>query len=100
MVQTYADAGGAQATLLQHTLTAVDYDLTVGKIYTFKFRSANTVGWSDYTDYLRVGLGDQVLPPQNLQANLTLASGTSLVMLWDEVADADLITEGYKLELL
>jgi hypothetical protein len=59
-VQTFADAGGDQANLLEHSLTVADDGLVEGLIYTFKFRAANSVGWSDFTDFLRVGLADQV----------------------------------------
>lgn len=83
-----------------HTLTVADDSIVPGRIYTFKFRSSNTVGWSDYTQLLRVGLGDQVLAPANLMSNLTLATATSLVLEWDEVADDELITDGYSLEML
>jgi hypothetical protein len=99
-VQTYADAGGDQASLLIHSLTVADDDLIEGLIYTFKFRSANTVGWSDNTELLRVGLSDIVAAPENLASNFTLATATTLVMTWDEVADDELITDGYSLELL
>jgi hypothetical protein len=86
-VQTYADAGGDQASLLSHSLTVTNDVLTVGLVYTFKFRSANTVGWSDYTELLRVGLGDIVSSPENLASNFYLATATSLVMIWEEVVD-------------
>jgi hypothetical protein len=57
-VQTYADAGGDNASLLTHSLTVADDSLIVGRHYTFKFRSRNTVGWSVFTDFTRVGLGE------------------------------------------
>jgi len=78
-------------------MTDADDALIKGRIYSFKFRSANTMGWSDFTQLLRVGLGDQVKPPQNLNSNFTLATATSLTMTWDEVEDGELITQGYSL---
>jgi hypothetical protein len=62
-VQTYSDADGETANSLQHTLTDTDDSLTAAKIYSFKFRSMNAVGWSEFSDLLRVGLADQVLAP-------------------------------------
>lgn len=45
-VQTFADAGGETANLLEHSLTVSDDGLVEGRVYTFKFRTANLVGWS------------------------------------------------------
>lgn len=101
-VQTYADAGGDIATLLQHSVTVVDDLLEEGKIYTFKFRSSNTIGWSVYTEFLRVGISARIQAPQNLNANLTLATATTQTLIWDEVVPDlnGLVTEGYVLEQL
>ena len=66
--------------------------LIIGRIYTFKFRTANTVGWSEWTDVTRVGLADRVASPENLRADLELATATSLSLTWDMVLDAQIVT--------
>lgn len=45
-IQSFAAAGGSTANLLEHTLSVAQDGLITGRIYTFKFRAANTVGWS------------------------------------------------------
>jgi hypothetical protein len=55
-VQSYADAGGADATSLSHVLTASGDGLVAGKIYSFKFRARNAAGYSDFSDVVRVAL--------------------------------------------
>jgi hypothetical protein len=57
-VQTFADAGGDSAKSLTHVLTAEADNLVIGRIYSFKFRSANSVGYSDFSELLRVGIAD------------------------------------------
>lgn len=91
-VQTFADAGGEQANLLEHSLTVAGDSLVVGRIYSFKFRSANSVGWSEFSSLLRVGLGDQVQAPTGLEADLELATATSLSLKWNMVEDDELVT--------
>lgn len=81
-------------------MTAADDGLVIGRIYTFRFRSRNQVGWSVWSDFLRVGFGNQVLAPQNLVANLELGTATSITLEWAMVTDADLVTDGYALEML
>ena len=56
-VTSYADLGGSTATLLTHTLTTVADGMVTGKIYTFKFRASNSVGSSEFSQLLRIGLG-------------------------------------------
>ena len=81
-------------------MTVVDDLMEEGKIYTFKFRSSNTIGWSVYTEFLRVGISARIQAPQNLNANLTLATATTQTLIWDEVVPDlnGLVTEGYVLE--
>lgn len=86
LVQSYQTAGGDQASLLQHTLSVSADSLQPSLVYSFKFRSRNQIGYSPFTDLLRVGLAAQVQAPQNLRANFTMSSGSQLVMEWDDVA--------------
>lgn len=54
---SYTSAGGNVAALLMYRIDAAAEGLTVGSIYTFQFRSANSVGFSKLSKFLRVGLG-------------------------------------------
>jgi hypothetical protein len=45
--------------------------LTAGNIYSFKFRAYNSIGYSDYSDILRVGLGDKIDAPTTVSVDLT-----------------------------
>lgn len=72
----------------------------MGRIYSFKFRSANSVGFSEFSDLLRVGISDQILAPLNLNSDLELATATSLTMTWSAVPDGQLKTNGYSLEMI
>jgi len=42
----------------------------LGNIYTFKFRAANVVGFSEFSLLTRVGFGATVLSPATLDADL------------------------------
>jgi hypothetical protein len=44
--------------LLTATIDDIRNGLTAGLIYTFKFRANNLIGYSEYSNVLRVGLGD------------------------------------------
>lgn len=59
-VTSYNNAGGSSASILTHTLTPLNDGLVLGKIYTFKFRSVNSVGNSDFSLLTRVGFGNRV----------------------------------------
>jgi len=99
-IQSFAAAGGSAANLLEHTVSVAQDGLIIGRIYTFKFRTANTVGWSEWTDVLRVGLADRVKSPANLRADLELTTATSVSLEWDMVLDAHIVTQGYFVEML
>jgi hypothetical protein len=48
---------------LTHTVDKETDSLTEGLVYSFKFRSRNRVGFSDFTDVVRVALANQVAAP-------------------------------------
>lgn len=73
----------------------VNDPLTAGKIYTFRFKATNSIGDSEYSEYLRVGLGDQVAKPTNLAFDESETGSTYIKLTWDQVADDDLPTLGY-----
>jgi hypothetical protein len=82
------------------TVDATAESLTTGLIYSLKYRSLNRVGFSDYSDVLRVALADRVQAPTNLNFDVQLAASTSLELHWDEVPDSLIVTQGYYLEQL
>jgi hypothetical protein len=73
----------------------VTLSLTAGKIYTFRFKATNAIGDSEYSEFLRVGLGDQVIAPTNLASDLSITGPNYISLTWDSVADDDLETLGY-----
>jgi len=86
------------------TFTALATDasdpMIAGKIYTFRFKATNIIGDSAYSEYLRVGLGDQVAKPTNLAFDESQTGSTYIHLTWDQVADDDLPTLGYILQML
>lgn len=50
--------------------------------------------------YTRVGFGARVLSPATLDTDLQQAGPNYLTLVWSMVADADLPTLGYSLQLL
>lgn len=93
-------AGGNSASLLSYTLTPQADGIVNGKIYSFKFRAANVVGYSPFSVLTRVGFGERVLSPSTLGADLEQAGASFVTLVWSEVADADLPTLGYSVEML
>jgi len=71
-----------------------------GKIYTFKFRAANSVGYSGFSKFTRVGLGKQSLSPQDLQSDVEQNGPSYIQLNWSFVPDSDLPTLGYLVEFL
>lgn len=69
-------------------------------MYSFKFRASNVVGYSPFSVYTRVGFGARVLSPATLDTDLQQAGPNYLTLVWSMVADADLPTLGYSLQLL
>ena len=99
-VNGYSTAGGNTASLLSYTLTNLVDGIVIGKVYSFKFRAANVVGYSPFSVLTRVGFGQRVSSPSTLGADLEQAGANYVTLVWSEVADADLPTLGYSLELL
>jgi hypothetical protein len=97
-VVSYTQNGGATANLLVHTLTVATDNLVTGQIYTFKFRAANSVGYSEFSQFTRVGLGKQSESPTSLSSDTTQDGPTFLQLNWSLVPDSDLPTLGYSVE--
>jgi len=49
--------------LLRYSVQEATEGLVVGRIYSFKMRSANLVGFSEFSELVRVGLANRVLAP-------------------------------------
>ena len=67
---------------LTHTLTVAADSLVAGRFYTIKFRSLNPVGYSQFSEVLRVGLGAEPPALTTLAANLDLCTSSSVAMTW------------------
>ena len=74
--------------------------LTLGNLYSFQFRARNLIGYSDFSEITRVGFGAQILPPSNVQTDLTKTGPNYITINWSIVQDADLPTLGYSVEML
>jgi hypothetical protein len=62
-VESYGLQGGNNASLLRYSVEEATDGLVVGRIYSFKMRSANLVGFSEFSELVRVGLANRVLAP-------------------------------------
>lgn len=93
----FADEGTYDGSSLTHTVDMVALTNTLGKIYTFRFKATNSIGDSEYSDFLRVGYGDTVAKPTGLSADLSLTGPTYISLFWNQVPDDDLPTLGYVL---
>jgi hypothetical protein len=98
-VASFATAGGDSASLLEWTLTQASDGLVTGRVYTLRFRTLNRVGASKWSDFLRVGLADQVAAPATLSADLSLSTATSATLKWSQVPNEAIDVEGYVLQM-
>ena len=96
-VATY---GGAPTTL-SHTLEAGADALTPGLLYSIEFRSRNAVGYSDFSEILRVGLGAAPPAVAGLTARLEGCGPTFVAMSWASVtAPLALPVLGYVVQMI
>ncbi len=82
-----------------HSMGTAD-GLVLGKIYTFEFRAKNIIGYSPFSEVLRVGFGKRVLAPTTVTADLTLTGPNYITITWNQVPDDNLATRGYIVEML
>lgn len=59
----------------------------------------NRVGASQWSDFLRVGLADQVAAPAILTADLSLSTATTATLKWSQVPSEAIDVEGYVLQM-
>lgn len=70
-----------------YTIVAADNLMTAGLNYRFKYRAQNSLGWSDFSNSLMVGLGPKPSKPLQLIKSLKdeYNSPTSIMLEWDEL---------------
>jgi hypothetical protein len=89
-----------QSFLMQHTLTFASDNIITGKIYTFRFKSVNSKGSSEYSEYLSIAANIPPLKANDPYVVYSMSSRTSIFVKWDRNQDGvgvgGLIT-GYKL---
>jgi len=85
---------------MSHSLTTGGDSLTTGLIYSFKWRSKNVMGYSEFSEILTVACNQLPLQANTPTVNYDYSSSTSLFVTWSLNADGTgtggLIT-GYKL---
>lgn len=65
-----------------YTVDATALGLSSGSLYRFRYRAYNSLGWSDYSDILRVGLGPIPSTPAAPSRATTGSSATSIAVTW------------------
>lgn len=82
-----------------YTVLAADNLLTPGLYYRFKIRAYNSLGWSEFSNSLMVGLGPKpskpVAPSKSLDEESN--SPTSIKMEWSELLSQSLTVTAYTL---
>jgi len=76
---------GSPSSLI-HTLEKDTDSLTPGLLYSIKFRARNAVGYSTYSDILRVGLGDEPPSITGLTADIENCGPSFVAMSWPRVS--------------
>jgi hypothetical protein len=71
---------------LTHTVSISGDSLVAGYIYSFKFRSQNQVGYSDFSAITRIGLGSEPPAITTLDSNLTACGASFVAMTWDAIS--------------
>ena len=82
----------------QHELTSAN-SITPGNTYRFKWVTRSIVGFSDESDWLRVGFGVQASQPANLEIDIEYSSSGTITVKWDSVSGGTLPILGYILEM-
>jgi hypothetical protein len=96
-VSTYSGS----ASSLDHTLEKAADGLTPGKLYGFKFRSKNVVGFSPFSKILRVGFGSEPPAITTLTAVIEKCGPTYVAMKWDRVTTSlSLPVLGYIVQMI
>lgn len=78
-------------------MDAAAESLTAGKLYRFRFKSKNYLGYSDFSDSLIVGLGSLPSKPQAPTKVVAESSDTSIAMVWTPLSSETLEVSSYLL---
>lgn len=81
------------------TYTQNDVSLVAGKIYTFKYRSLNDVGYSDFSIEKRFAISAPPVKPATPTKNMALSTRTSIYIEWSESLPSATPILGYKLQV-
>ena len=81
------------------TVEAADVSnpLTAGNYYRYRYRAKNSLGYSEYSDTLRVGLGPFPSKPSTPVRDVDGNSATSIGVAWDVISDETLEVTAYNL---
>jgi hypothetical protein len=79
---------------LSHTIST---GLVSGRIYTFKYRSENIVGYSDFSTEVRLAISTPPAKPATPTKSMSQSTLTSIYVLWSESPATQVPILGYKL---
>jgi hypothetical protein len=68
---------------MSHTISS---GLVSGQIYTFKYRSRNVVGYSDFSTEVRYAISTPPAKPATPTKDMSLSTLTSIYVKWSESA--------------
>jgi hypothetical protein len=85
---------------MTHTLKDTIDSMTTGSIYQLKFRAKNVIGYSPFSQVLRVSLSQKIPAPINLRAVLENTGASYITFAWDMVVYPEQPTQGYTVEML
>ena len=84
---------------LEITLTKVANSMTTGKKYFFRYTAKNSVGYSALSDESVYALAAYPSAPSAPIKDDSKSSLTSIYVSWPLVADGDVVTLGYRLDI-
>ena len=83
---------------MQHTLsTSYNNEIVSGTIYTFRIRSRNIVGYSEFSHEVRYVISSPPDKPNAPTKDYTRTGKTSMVIMWSESASTETPIIGYNL---
>jgi hypothetical protein len=72
---------------MSHTVDTTNDGIATGLVYSFKWRSYNVIGYSDYSDNLLASVNDKPAQPLPPTVNYAYSDKTSLFIQWTKVSD-------------
>jgi hypothetical protein len=80
---------------LRHEITGLD----IGLLYKFAVIAVNSEGNSEMSSYVTIATSSLPDQPQTIFKSAAISNQTSLYLHWDKVADKEIPTSGYLLEM-